>query len=285
MTQDPQGPLAGGWLPPQTPGSSGDPDADATAAGAPGPAALDLGASTQPPPGAAPAGHGQQPALWAPPDAGQSQYGGDWGQPDAGQAPGQGQYAGGYGQPGYGQPAAWGQTAHGQQPTAWGQPPHGQQPTAWGQQGPVYGQQHNPYVQHSPWASTYSYAYREPDNSPALAGFICSLTSIGALVAFFGLLSPVTLGVSIAGIVASRRGIKKVDRGETRKYKALGQWGFWLGIFGTILSLLALAGWIALFASDPDAFEEEFDPENGDPARAAALAATTLARALATLIA
>ena len=254
---DEQQDTPGGWLPPQSPGSSGDPDAP-----------LDLGAAAQPPPGAAPSGGTQAPGWGAP----AAQQGTGWDPPGAGEAAA-------WGQPGA--QGAWGQQPGAQQPGAWGQPggaAYGQQP--YGQQ--TYAQAaHN---QPSPWASSYYYAYQEPDNSPALAGFICSITSIGTLVVFFGILAPITLGVSIGGIVASRKGLKKVKDGETRKYKGLAQWGFWLGIAGVVLSLLAIAGWVALIATDPDAFDEDYDPDDGDPASAAIRAVATLARAAAALL-
>lgn len=261
----------GGWLPPVPPGG-GSPQIG-------GPTAPpDLGASTQPPPGsggghAEHGGHGQpgQPAGYgAPAGYGQSAYGQPGSAPTA------------YGQPAYGQsasapPSAQGQPGYGPQ-AGWGQPGYGQPYGGWQQYG-GYGQ--NPYG--SPWASTY-YAQREPDNGNAIAGFIISLASIGALFFFLGLLAPISIVLSIVAIFVSRNGVKKVDRGETGKNRALGQWGFWLGIAGVVLSLLALAAWIALFLADPEAFEDEFDPENGDPATALIRAAATLARAAAALL-
>jgi hypothetical protein len=159
------------------------------------------------------------------------------------------------------------------QGTGWSQPGYGQ--PGYGQ--PGWGQ--SPYGQGSPWASTYYYRPMEPDNSPGLAGFILSITSIGMLVIFFGLLSPITFCLSIAGLVVSRNGIKKVERGETRKNRDLARWGFWLGVAGIVLSLLAIGGWVALFVADPDAFDDdEFDSDDGDPVRLLVRLGAALAR-------
>ena len=130
--------------------------------------------------------------------------------------------------------------AQGQQSPAWGPPPYGQQ----------YPQQ-TPYGQQTPWASTYYWTPAEPDNTPAVAGVIMSLASIGTLVMFFGFVSPFNLCLSIAATFISRSGIKKVERGETTKNKDLAKWGFWLGIVGAVLSLLVIAAFVALFTSDP----------------------------------
>jgi hypothetical protein len=150
-----------------------------------------------------------------------------------------------------GGPAPGGGAPPPQPPPAYGQPPqypqYPQQPQ-WGQ----YGQQQNPYGQPSPWASTYYWKQAEPDNTPAIAGFIMSLASLGTLVMFFGILSPINLCVSIAAAFVSRNGIKKVENGETTKNRDLGRWGFWLGIVGAVLSALVIVAFIALVTSDPD---------------------------------
>jgi hypothetical protein len=90
-------------------------------------------------------------------------------------------------------------------------------------------------------------------------------TSIATLVMFFGLLSPINAIVSIASTIVSRNGQKKVDRGETRKNRDLATWGFWLGIAGIVLALLALAIWIVAIASDPHIFDDTSSPD-GEPA-------------------
>lgn len=133
-------------------------------------------------------------------------------------------------------PSLWSepqQAQWGQPPTAqWGQPPQ----TQWGQPPPAQ------------WASDYQWVPREPENSPGLAGFIVATTSLGLLITSFGFFGPLTLFGAIAAMIASHRGLKKVDRGETTKRKDLARWGFWLGFVALILSLLATVGIALLIA-------------------------------------
>ena len=142
-------------------------------------------------------------------------------------------------------------------PGGWLPPEAGPQQQPPPYQHPQY-QQHPPYGygQPSPWASTYYYTYAEPDNAPALGGFITSLASIGALVFFLGLLSPLTLIASIISTVVSRNGSQKVERGETTKHADLAKWGFWLGILGVVLSVLAIGAWLAIILAAPEAFDD-----------------------------
>lgn len=170
----------------------------------------------------------------------------------------------GSGPPGSGPPSppadpAWGAPPQGQ--PSYGQPSYGQPPyqgPSW--QGPYAQQQ--PYGQGSPYQQPqYQWHQAEPDNSPAVAGFVLSITSLGTLILFFGFLSPINFCVSIAGIFVSRNGIRKVERGETTRNKDLAKWGFWLGIVGVVLSALVIIGLIALFASDPNWLDELDDSE------------------------
>jgi hypothetical protein len=79
-----------------------------------------------------------------------------------------------------------------------------------------------------------------------------SLASIGTLVMFFGFLSPLNLCLSIAASIASRNGLKKVERGETTKNEDIAKWGFWLGIAGAVLSLLVILAFVALISAGPE---------------------------------
>ena len=223
----------------------------------------------EPPEGGAEGGAGASaPGDWLPPTAPGAQPP----TPPAGQPP----YTEPGGQPPYSQP----QAPYG---TGWGQPGYGA-PYAGGQHvQPPYG---SPYGQGSPWAPTYYYSYAQPSNTPAVAGFIMSIASIGSLVFFLGLLSPVTLGVSIASTIVSRNGVRKVERGETERNKDLAQWGYWLGIVGIVLSILAAAVWIAVIASAPDVFDDSTPRDRGEPVDAAtglAGAASALAGAASAL--
>ena len=94
-----------------------------------------------------------------------------------------------------------------------------------------------------------------------------SLVSVGLLLFSAGLSSIVSVGCSIAAIVLGRKGIKKVEAGETPKSKGLAQASFWIGIAGLVLSVIATLAWIAIvvaIAVDEDTrrdFENEFDNE------------------------
>jgi hypothetical protein len=158
---------------------------------------------------------------------------------------------GGYGQqPGYGQ----------QQPGGWGQPGYGQgYQYGYGQQG--YGQQGYGGYYGYPSYDAWKNATQGPSNSAAVGGFITSISSLGLLLFIIGLSAPLTFFASIAGTIVSRNGIKKVENGETTRNKDLAQWGFWLGIAGIVLSLLAIGLWTAIFiaADDIDSSDDDFD--------------------------
>ena len=117
----------------------------------------------------------------------------------------------------------------------------------------------------APWQPAYQYSYLDPGNSHAVAGFVMSVVSLGLLVFLFGFSAPLTLLVSIASVFVSRAGVKKVDRGETRRNRSLAQWGFWLGIVGAILSALAILAWTLIIVNDPEFFDTEPD-RYGEPA-------------------
>jgi hypothetical protein len=92
-----------------------------------------------------------------------------------------------------------------------------------------------------------------------------------------GLFFFAALPCSIFGIVLSRSGRRRVDAGATTKHRGLAQAGFVLGIVMLVLSLLAGAIWIALFASDPDLLDDSQrnglpgGPDIGPPVRALAV--------------
>jgi hypothetical protein len=113
-----------------------------------------------------------------------------------------------------------------------------------------------------PWASTFYGGYREPDNTPAMTGFVMAVVSLGVLVLFFGVLAPLTLLTSIASVFVSRAGLKKVTRGETTKNKSLARWGFWLGIAGAVLAMVAIATWILVIVNSPDLFNDQPQPDS-----------------------
>ena len=100
-----------------------------------------------------------------------------------------------------------------------------------------------------------------PGNSQAVTGFVFSVIAVSLLVLSFGLSTIVSLGFSIAGIVCSHIGKRRVDAGETPKHRGLAQAGFIIGWVGVGLSILAIVAWVLVLAIG--AGEEGFriDPE------------------------
>jgi hypothetical protein len=136
-------------------------------------------------------------------------------------------------------------------------PGHGwqQQPQTY-PSGPGYGQP-------PPWG--YSPAAREPDNGPAIAGFVLSLVAGALLVLSAGLSSVISVGCAVAGMIYSRKGKRKVEAGETTKNSGLAQAGFIISIVTLVLSALATAFWVLILVLalvDEDVrrdLENEFD--------------------------
>jgi hypothetical protein len=134
-------------------------------------------------------------------------------------------------------------------------PPPGYPPYGWQQQAPPPG-----------WG--YPPAPPQPDNGPAVTGFVLSLVSAGLLFVSGGISSIVSIGCSIAAIIYARKGKAKVERGETQKNRGLAQAGFVIGIVGLVLAVLATLVWgailVALIADDGfrQDFENEFDNSN-----------------------
>jgi hypothetical protein len=105
----------------------------------------------------------------------------------------------------------------------------------------------------------------QADNGPAVAGFVLSIVSASLLVLSGGLSSVISLGCSIFGIVYSRKGKKKVEKGETAKHAGLAQAGFIVGIVSLCLAVLATLIWTAVLVAAVadedfrDDLEREFD--------------------------
>jgi hypothetical protein len=101
-----------------------------------------------------------------------------------------------------------------------------------------------------------------------VAGFVLSVTAGALLVFSAGLSSLISVICAALGIGYSRKGKKKVDRGETPKHRGLAQAGFITGIVTLVLALLATAFWAlmaVLYATDEE-FRQDFenDLENSD---------------------
>jgi hypothetical protein len=153
-------------------------------------------------------------------------------------------------QPGWGAPNAGFPTGYQQQP------PPGYAP-------PQQGWQPQPA-----WAPP---AGAQPDNGPAVTGFVLTMVSAGLWMLSAGLSSVISITCAVLGIVYSRRGKQKVESGKTQKHKSLAQAGYIGGIVMTVLATLSTLAWIlvlVLYLTD-DQFrndlEEEFD-ETGRPA-------------------
>ncbi len=122
---------------------------------------------------------------------------------------------------------------------------------------------------------------REPDNGPAVAGFVLSLVGGSLLILSVGFSSLVSVGLSIAGIIYSRKGRDLVTSGHTRKNGGLAQAGFVIGIVSLVLAVLATLAWIAILvvALTDDSFRNDLQDkyDSGQSVSAALrLGATTL---------
>jgi hypothetical protein len=144
------------------------------------------------------------------------------------------------------------------------QPPQAQPPPGHGWHGQPQPYPPAPgYGQPPPWG--YSTAAREPDNGPAIAGFVLSLVAGGLLVFSAGLSSVISVGCAVAGLIYSRKGKQKVAAGETTKNSGLAQAGFIISIVSLVLSALATAFWLLILVLalvDEDVrqdFENELD--------------------------
>jgi uncharacterized membrane protein len=98
------------------------------------------------------------------------------------------------------------------------------------------------YVLHPTGAQLQS----KPSNGYAVAGMIVSGLSIALLVFTAGVFAPITLVASIVGTVLGHKGKTDVDQGKSTEQRDLAVAGFWMGISGIILSVLAILVWVAI---------------------------------------
>ena len=148
---------------------------------------------------------------------------------------------------GYGYPAP-----PGQPPPGYGYPPPAP-PPGYGYPPPPPGQAYPP-----PWGYPVP---AQPDNGPAVAGFVLSLISGGLLVLTFGASSIISLVLAIFGVIYSRKGKKKVQAGETTKHAGLAQAGFvisWISLGLAILATLAYGLLVALLIFS-ESFRDDFN--------------------------
>lgn len=102
-----------------------------------------------------------------------------------------------------------------------------------------------------------------PGNDVAVAGFVLSVVGVAILFFSSGLGAPLTLILAILGIIFSRKGKQKVQRGESRRHGGLAQAGFIVGIVGVALAILAALAWIAIavLAAAADDFDDTSNPD------------------------
>lgn len=122
---------------------------------------------------------------------------------------------------------------------------------------------------------------RAPDNGMAVTGFVFSVVAASLLVLSAGLSSILSVAGAITGIVCSRAGRRRVDRGLTPQHRSLAQAGFVIGIVTLVLSVLATAGWIALLVSDDSILN---DGGSGSPSGSPSTMRTGAAAARALLV-
>jgi hypothetical protein len=130
------------------------------------------------------------------------------------------------------------------------------------------------------WQQPQAPPEKQPDNGPAVAGFVLSVVSGGLLVITVGLSSIVSLACAILGMIYSAKGKRKVASGETAKNAGLANAGWIVGIVSLVLSILATVLYVLLviaLATDEEFredFEDEFD--NSETIRAALRLAVAL---------
>jgi hypothetical protein len=154
----------------------------------------------------------------------------------------------------------------GQPPPAYGwpqQPPY-PPPPGYGGQGQGQAAAPPPGWQPPPWA--YAPVAREPDNGPAVAGFVLSLVAGGLLLFSAGLSTIISVGCAVAGMVYSRKGKQKVESGETSKSSGLAQAGFIISIISLVLSILATGFWVLILvlALVDEDFQNDVEKELND---------------------
>lgn len=135
------------------------------------------------------------------------------------------------------------------------------EPAQPGQQPPPQGAYYYAPPGHEQPPGTYRPVYfpqssASPSNNSAVASIIVACTSIGVLVLTAGILAPLTLIASAVATFLGHKGKSDVDKGKTPVQRDLAVGGFWTGIGGIVLSILALIAWVAIvaliWASDPN---------------------------------
>ena len=83
-------------------------------------------------------------------------------------------------------------------------------------------------------------------------------------------------------MVLGRKGMRRVDAGETPKNRSLGQAGFWIGLVSLIFSAIATAIWLAILiaALTDDEFQRDLENEFDESQSLSVVAAAAVRLAL-----
>jgi len=132
-----------------------------------------------------------------------------------------------------------------------GAQPGQQPPPGYYYQPPPGAYYYQPGAQQAPGHGPYQPVYyppqaHQPGNSNAIASIILSCGSLGLLLITAGVAAPLTLIASAIAIPLGHKGKQDVDQGKTAQNRDMAVAGFWTGIGGVALSLLALIFWIVV---------------------------------------
>lgn len=138
-----------------------------------------------------------------------------------------------------------------------GEPAQPQQPAPDPQQQPYYAPPQGTYYYappgHEQPPGTFRPVYyppqaAKPSNNSAVASIIVACSSIGVLIITAGILAPLTLIASGIATFLGHKGKTDVDQGKTPVQRDLAVGGFWTGIGGIVLSILAIVAWVVIAA-------------------------------------
>ena len=120
---------------------------------------------------------------------------------------------------------------------------------------------------------------RQPDNGPAVAGFVLSMASAGLWLFSAGLSSIISIVCAGLGVFYSRRGKEKLDAGETQKHKDLAKAGFIIGWVMVGLAALSTIAWVLIFvlAGTSESFQDDMQRELQDSEMSGGLRVATAA--------
>lgn len=106
-----------------------------------------------------------------------------------------------------------------------------------------------------------------PSNNSAVASIVVASSSLALLFLSAGLAAPFTAIASTIATFLGHKGREDVDQGKTTVQRDLAVAGFWTGIGGVVLSIMALIIWVALviFLVGQDSFWDELEREFDDP--------------------